>query len=48
LDKHFSTPKTREEIKEKDIQGYGLMQKIWGKGKSLPLDGGLKKSSPKS
>jgi hypothetical protein len=25
-----------------------LMQKIWGKGKSLPVDGALKKSSPKS
>jgi hypothetical protein len=24
------------------------MQKIWGKGKSPPVDGGLKKSSPKS
>jgi hypothetical protein len=24
------------------------MQKIWGKGKSLPVDGALKKSSPKS
>jgi hypothetical protein len=48
LDKHLSVPRTREEIKEKDIQGYGLMQKIWGKGKNGPADGGLKKSSPKS
>lgn len=48
LDKHYSVPKTPEEIKEKDIQGYGLMQKIWGKGNGGPVDGGFKKSSPKS
>ena len=48
LDKHYSVPKTREEIKEKDIQGYGLMEKIWGKVKSGPIDGSPKKSPLKS
>ena len=48
LDKHYSVPKTREEIKEKDIQGYGLMEKIWGKVKSGPVDGSPKKSPLKS
>ena len=48
LDKHYSVPKTREEIKEKDIQGYGLMEKIWGKVKSGPVDGSGKKSPLKS
>jgi len=48
LDKHYSVPKTREEIKEKDIQGYGLMGKIWGKVKSGPIDGSPKKSPLKS
>ena len=37
-----------EEIKEKDIQGYGLMEKIWGKVKSGPIDGSTKKSPLKS
>lgn len=48
LDKHYSVPKSRDEIKEKDIQGYGLMEKIWGKGKSRPVDGSAKKSPLKS
>lgn len=48
LDKHLSIPKNREEIKQKDIQGYGLMQKIWGKGKVGPNSAGSKNSHPKS
>ena len=35
-------------IKEKDIQGYDLMEKIWGKVKSGPVEGSAKKSPLKS
>jgi hypothetical protein len=48
LDKHLAIPRSREEIKEKDIQGYGLMQKIWGKGNGGSLNAGSKNTSPKS
>ncbi|NBY02795.1 MAG: hypothetical protein EBQ87_12565 [Planctomycetes bacterium] len=48
LDKHLSIPRSREEIKEKDIQGYGLMQKIWGKGKSGSINTSSKHTYSKS
>lgn len=30
LDKHYSTPKSKQEIKQKDVIGFALMESIWG------------------
>ncbi len=30
LDKHYSIPKSKQEIKQKDVMGFALMESIWG------------------